>query len=209
MNLRKFLVVVLLGAASAVAAHAQFGVYGTYAGDHLSGIQCQATAPQTCANGAAPGATGPVDPSGFWAGAYYDFKSFGPVRLGLDVRGGQGHSNKSASGTEGGKNAAEEYSFLGGARGSFHTKYSWLRPYVSLDGGLTRSDVSELQHNFDNYFRVEAFGGVDVRLSSFLDLRPVEVGIGNMNRIGNGSGTSSMVVRSIGAGLVLHFPSIQ
>jgi hypothetical protein len=37
-----------------------------------------------------------------------------------------------------------------------------------------------------------------------LDIRPVELGLGDMSPIGNGSGSIS--VRSIGAALVFHTP---
>jgi hypothetical protein len=208
MNLCKCFVVVLLGLGGAVAARAQLGIYGSYSGEKLSGIQCFSAASVQCSNGSASGAQGSVNPSGFWGGAYYDFKTVGPVRLGLDLRGGEGHGNKSAASSTGDKDATQEYSFLGGVRGSIHTKYSWLRPYAQISAGWTRSDATEPQHNtFDNFVRYEVFAGADIRLSSFLDLRAVELGIGNMNRIGSGSGLDSAGVKSIGAGVVLHLPT--
>jgi hypothetical protein len=208
MNLCKCFVVVLLGLVGAVAAHAQLGVYGSYAGEKLSGIECFSASSTLCSNNAQPAATGSVNPSGFWGGAYYDFRNVGPIRLGLDVRGGEGHANRSASTSVGDKNATEEYSAMGGVRGSIKTKYSWLTPYAQIDAGWTRSNATEAIHiNFDNFVRYEAFAGADLRLSSFLDLRAVELGIGNMNRFGSGTGTSSVGVKSIGAGVVLHLPS--
>jgi hypothetical protein len=208
MNWCKSFVVVLLGLGGAVAAQAQLGIYGSYAGDKLSGIQCFSPSPVACSNNTASGATGSVNPSGFWGGAYFDFKNLGPVRLGLDARGGEGHANRSASTSVGDKNATEEYSAMGGVRASIKTKYNWLKPYAQIDAGWTRSNATESVHiNFDNFLRYELFAGADLRLSSFLELRAVELGIGNMNRIGNGTGTSSVGLKSIGAGIVLHLPT--
>ena len=72
--------------------------------------------------------------------------------------------------------------------------------------------------------RYEGFVGADVRIAPILDWRVIEVGIGNMTRIGDGTvvttsasatgvpvttapTSSSIGVRSIGAGLVFHLPS--
>jgi len=227
MNLCKCFVVVLLGLGGAVAARAQVGIYGLYTGEHLSNIQCFSPASVSCSNGSAggavvsgvqqPGATGSINPSGFSGGIYYDFKNVGPVRLGLDARGGEGHSNKSAAWSAGEKNATEEYSALAGVRASMKTKYSWLKPYAEVLAGWTRSDATEPCKRdsyglctvvpFDNFVRYEALAGADIHLSSILELRVIELGIGNMNRIGNGTGQSSVGVKSVGAGIVLHLPS--
>jgi hypothetical protein len=48
--------------------------------------------------------------------------------------------------------------------------------------------------------------GVDIHVFPLIDLRPVELGIGNMNRFGSGNGTSSIGVRTIGAAIVFHTP---
>jgi hypothetical protein len=211
MNLRKCWLVVLLGLGSAVAARAQLGIYGMYSADRLGGIQC--VDPQ----GKCSSANGTVNPSGWWGGMYYDFRNVGPVRLGLDVRGGEGRSNKSGVSSAGGKDATEAYSLLGGVRGSIKTKYKWLTPYAQISAGWTRSDATEpcVQSGnlctylpFDNFIRYEGFAGADIHLSPILDLRPVEVGVGHMDRIGNGvaGGPGSLSVFSIGAGIVLHLP---
>jgi len=168
-------------------------------------------------NGTVSTFQGSVNPSGFWGGAYYDFKNVGPVRLGLDVRGGEDHANRSAAWSAGEKNATEAYSFLGGVRGSVRTKYSWLKPYAQISAGWTRTDATEpcvlnrynlcIYIPYDNFVRYEGFAGADIRLSSFLELRAVELGIGNMNRVGSGTGSDSVGVKSIGAGIVLHLPT--
>jgi len=245
MNFRKSLVVVLMGLGCAAAAHAQAGVYIGYTGIRLSGIQClvtqivpdSATPPYTplqCASGAdgavvnqsgvvlAGAKNGNVNPSGIQFGGYYDFKTVGPVRLGVDLRGGDFHSNKSATSFGGGKNTTGFDNGLVGLRGSFHTKYSWLSPYAQISVGYARSNATEpfgspntlptqaLQPRYeDNFLMYEGFVGVDIHVFPLIDLRPVELGIGNMNRFGTGGvgdGTSSVGVKSIGAAIVFHTP---
>lgn len=246
MNFRKSLVVVLMGLGSAAAAHAQAGVYIGYSGTRLSGIQClvqqivpnSATPPYTalqCANGASgpvinqagtvlvAGQNGNANPSGIQFGGYYDFKTLGPVRLGLDLRGGDFHANKSATSFAGGKNTVGLDDVLVGVRGAFHTKYSWLSPYVQVSAGYARSNATEpfgapnalpnqtfLPRYEDNFVMYEGFAGVDLHVFPLIDLRPVEVGIGNMNRFGTGGpndGTGSVGVKSIGAAVVFHLPT--
>jgi hypothetical protein len=218
MNFRKSLAVILLGLGCAVVAHGQAGVYIGYTGIRLSGIECFSAAPVPCANGANAGATGNVNPSGIQFGGYYDFKTLGPVRLGLDLRGGDFHSNKSAASSAGGKNTTGFDNGLMGLRGSFYTKYTWLSPYAQVSAGYARSNASEEPFGTpnpttfapraeDNFLIYEVFAGLDIHVFPVLDLRPVELGIGNMNRFGSGSGTSSIGVKTIGAAIVFHMPS--
>jgi hypothetical protein len=199
MNFRKCVGVILFGLGSAVAAHAQFGVYGEYSADKVSGVTCFDP------EGHCSAANGTVNPSGLIGGAYYDFRTFGPMRLGVDARGGVDRSNKSAVTSAGGKNATTENYFLGGVRGTFNTKYSFLKPYVAATAGFARSNATETNFEvYDSFVKYEGFAGVDIKVLPMLDLRAVEVGIGNMERVGGGTGASSLLVRSIGVGIVLH-----
>ena len=212
MNFRKSLVVVLLGLGCAAAAHAQAGVYIGYTGTRLSGIECLAPETQACSNNTPGGKQGVVNPSGIQFGGYYDFKNVGPVRLGLDLRGGDYHSNKSATSFAGGKNTVGLDDVLLGVRGSFHTKYSWLSPYVQVSAGYARSDAAVVNptETRDSFVMYEGFAGIDIHVFPVIDLRPIELGIGNMNRFGSGSdagGTSSVGVKTIGAAIILHLPS--
>jgi hypothetical protein len=164
-----------------------------------------------------------VNPSGIQGGAYYDFRTVGPVRLGFDLRGGTEHSNKSATSSAGGSNATGLDDVLFGVRGSFHTRYSWLSPYAQVSAGYARSNATlpfgattlnsggvpnpRLEDNFMMY---EGFAGVDIHVFPVIDLRPVELGIGNMDRFGSsatGDGPGSVGVMSIGAAIVFHLPS--
>jgi hypothetical protein len=232
MRFCKSLVVVLLGIGCAAAAKAQAGVYVGFQATSLRGIECFSPAPVACANGAAGGTyngttftgegTGSINPQGFQAGAYYDFKSIGPMRLGLDFRGGTMHSNKSATSSAGGSDTTVLDNALLGVRGSFHTRISWLNPYVQMSAGYARSNATlpvdltlvaanPLPRTEDSFFMYEGFAGLQIHIFPMIDLRPVEVGIGNMNRFGSNDATldgpSSIGVRSIGASVVFHMPS--
>jgi hypothetical protein len=219
MRFRNSLAVVLLGLGCAVAAQAQAGVYVGYTATRLSGITCFEQAPFTCSSG-----NGGVNPSGVQVGAYYDFRTIGPVRLGLDLRGGDYHSNKSATSSAGGNNATGLDDLLLGVKGSFHAHYSWLSPYVQVSAGYARSNATEpfgtVSPGFgttlnaprfeDNFVMYEGFAGVNLHIFPMIDLRPIELGIGNMDRFGSGGpgdGPGSVMVKSVGAAFVLHMPS--
>jgi hypothetical protein len=208
---------VLFGFGWAAAAHAQAGVYIGYQATQLRGITCFEPAPLQCSS-----TGGKVNPAGFQAGAYYDFHNFGPMRFGLDFRGGTMHSNKSATSSAGGSDTTVLDNALLGARGTFHTPISWLSPYVQVPAGYGRSNATlpfgssnttttPLPRLEDNYIMYEGFAGLSIHIFPMLDLRPIELGIGNMNRIGNSGATvdgpSSVGVLSIGGSVVFHLPS--
>ena len=207
---------VVFGFGCAAAAHAQAGVYIGYQATQLRGITCFEPAPLQCSS-----TGGRVNPAGWQAGAYYDFRNVGPMRLGVDFRGGVMHSNKSATSSAGGGDSTVLNNALLGVRGSFHTPISWLNPYVQVSAGYARSNATlpfgesqtpPLQPRLeDNYIMYEGFAGLSIPIFSMIDLRPIEVGIGNMNRVGNSGapvdGPSSVGVLSIGASVVFHLPS--
>ncbi len=212
-------VVGLLGLGCAAAAHAQAGVYVGYQATGLSDITCFAVAPNTCSS-----TGGKVNPAGIQAGAYYDFRNIGPMRLGVDFRGGTMHSNKSATSSAGGNDTTVLDDALLGVRGSFHTPISWLTPYVQVSAGYARSNATlpfgtaaisagttPLPRTEDNFVMYEGFAGLTIHIFPMIDLRPVELGIGNMNRVGSSGasldGPSSIGVKSIGASVVFHLPS--
>jgi hypothetical protein len=212
MSLRKVLfcgVAMVFGLAG--TARAQLGLYGMYTGTEMSGVQCLSTAPCSSPNG-------DVRPWGGFGGVYYDFRNIGPVRIGVDFRAGGLHSNRSASSSAGGSNVVGSQTFLGGLRGSIKTPISWLSPYAQISAGYTRSDVTEPAittlatasnptpvRTYDGFIQYEGFIGADVHVFPFLDVRPIELGIGNMNRVGSGGqGSTSVGLMSIGAGVVLR-----
>lgn len=211
--------VVVLCLGCGVVARAQVGVYGEYSGSTISGVQCLEPFGQCSAS------NGNVKPSGLMGGVYYDFRTVGPVRLGFDLRGGVDRSNKSALTSAGDKNATTSNFLLGGIRGTVKTPISWMRPYLQVSAGWNRTDAASYSvvpvttgtavtgtqyqtHLYSNYLQYEVFAGLDVKVLPFMDLRAVELGIGNMNSIGSSySGPTSLGVKTIGAGLVFHLPS--
>jgi hypothetical protein len=190
-------------------------VYIGYQATQLHGITCFEPAPLTCSS-----TGGKVNPAGWQAGAYYDFRNVGPMRLGVDFRGGVMHSNKSATSSAGGGNSTVLDNALLGVRGTFHTPISWLNPYAQVSVGYARSNATlpfgedqtpPLQPRLeDNYIMYEGFAGLSIPIFPMIDLRPIELGIGNMNRVGSSGtvdGPSSVGVLSIGASVVFHLPS--
>jgi hypothetical protein len=206
----------LFGLGCAAAAYGQAGVYLGYQATQLRGITCFEPAPIQCSS-----TGGKVNPAGYQVGGYYDFRNVGPMRLGVDVRGGVMHSNKSATSSAGGSDTTVLDNVLVGARGSFHTPISWLSPYAQISVGYGRSNATlpfgtsqtpPLQPRVeDSYIMYEGFAGLAIHIFPMLDLRPIEVGIGNMNRVGNSGATvdgpSSVGVLSIGGSVVFHMPS--
>jgi hypothetical protein len=178
----------------------------------MSGVECLSTTACSSPNGV-------VKPWGGFGGVYYDFRNFGPIRIGVDLRAGGLHSNRSASSSSGGSNITSAQTFLGGLRGSVKTPIKWLSPYAQVSAGYTRSNVTEPVNGslatsatdatpprtYDGFVQYEGFVGADVHVFPFLDVRPIEVGIGNMNRSGTGNGSTSIGLMSIGAGVVLRF----
>ncbi|HEY4010849.1 MAG TPA: hypothetical protein VGM11_11915 [Acidobacteriaceae bacterium] len=178
---------------SSVAARAQVGVYGTVTGERMSGFTC------TVADGQCAASGGVVKPYGSIFGAYYDFRSIGPMRLGVDVRGSVLNSNKSATTYASSVDAVRQYSALGGVRGEFKTPFHWLHPYGEIAGGYMHSNAaSTIPTNYANYFQVEGFAGADISLVPILDLRAIELGAGGA------FGSSTHSIQSIGIGVVFH-----
>jgi hypothetical protein len=213
MSLRKVLfcgVAMVFGLAG--TARAQLGLYGMYTGTEMTGVQCLSTTACSSPNG-------DVRPWGGFGGVYYDFRNIGPVRIGVDLRAGGLHSNRSASSSAGGSNIVSAQTFLGGLRGSIKTPINWLSPYAQVSAGYTRSNVTEPinlalatgsgnatpPRTYDGFIQYEGFVGADVHVFPFLDVRPIEVGVGNMNRAGSGNGSTSVGLLSIGAGFVVRF----
>jgi hypothetical protein len=222
MKFGKFVGLVLALGLGAVA-QAQFAAYGTYTAERLTGMQCED--PQ----GVCSAKNGNINLTSGWGGLYYDFRNVGPVRLGVDVRAGGAHSNKSATTYGGSSDTTTMQSALAGIRASFHTPIKALKPYAQISAGWARSNVTEyplstipsgtfpdyqVARQFDPFLVIEGFAGVDVKLLSVVDFRPIELGIGNMHRLGGNdphalgvaNGVTSVGVESIGIGLVFHLP---
>jgi hypothetical protein len=197
--------VLSLAAAIAIApsvAHAQVGVYGTVTVNRLTGLQSS-----PLASGAVNDS---VDPVGGGGGIYYDFKTLGPVRLGADLRGTITDSKQGAY-TFSRSTGTRIYSTLGGIRGSFHTPWVPVKPYVQISAGLGRSDYG--LSTFDpttgkptihNNFQFEGFAGVDLKLLPYMDFRVVELGYGALTSFGTDGHTYP--IGSLSSGVVFHLP---
>ena len=197
VNLQRwFGVMVLLCAAAAVSARAQAGVYATVTGERLSGLTCKD--PQGLC--AAP--SGTAKPYGVNFGVQYDFRDYGPVRLGFDVRGTVVSANKRPDYYAAGTGVLRQYALLGGVRGSFATRFKVVRPYAEVAGGLGRANLdgtaAEPLTTYQNYGQVQAFVGADLKLFPVMDIRVIELSAGEM------FGAGSHSIQSIGVGVVFH-----
>ena len=188
------------------AAHAQLAIYGTFDGERVSGFTCQAPT-GTCAS-----PDGTVRPFGGNFGAYYDFRSYGPVRLGVDLRGDVFSANKSAVEYEGGSGINKFYGVLGGVRASINAPLPILHPYVEGAVGLARTNAASTNVStfanptptnveiYSNYTQVQGLIGLDITVLPFLDIRAIELGGGAI------FGPGTHAIESIGGGLVFHLP---
>lgn len=178
-----------------IAAQAQFGVYGTVTGERVTGFIC--TDPQ----GHCASSGGVVRPYGGTFGGYYDFRSLGPFRVGVDLRGSVLNSNKSATIYGTSVDLVRHYAALGGLRAEARLPIHWLHPYVEAAAGLGRSNAaSVVPTQYANYTQVQGFVGADITITPMLDLRAIELGAGEM------FGPSSHSIQSMGIGIVFHMP---
>jgi len=205
-NFRRILFLgVLVGLGFAAAAQAQFAAYGMVNGERLKDIVC--VDPRGCASTtSAPVLTGQkntADPYGGTIGAFYDFRSFGPITLGADVRASFLNTNKAAYAYQASAGSMRHDSILGGARVTFRTPFKVLRPYAQISAGLGRTDATDPpvvlgKLNYKNFAQVQGFAGLDLALWNNVDFRPIEFGYGEM------FGSSSHTLESIGLGIVFH-----
>jgi hypothetical protein len=182
---------------SSIAARAQYGVYGIVTGERMTGFTCQD--PQ----GICSSNDGVVRPYGGQFGGYYDFRSMGPVRLGVDVRGAVLNSNKSATTYASSVDLVRQYSVLGGLRGEFKTPFRILHPYGQASLGYMHSNAAGTNLNnfkYDDYMQVEGFAGLDITLLPVMDIRAIELGVGGA------FGPNSHSIQSIGIGVTFHTP---
>jgi hypothetical protein len=199
MNFRKiFLMGVLVGLCCVPAARAQFAAYGTISAERLKSITCT-DQQNLCASN-----DGMVRPYGGTLGAFYDFRTYGPVTLGVDARGSFLSSSKSAFSYQGGADLVRHFSVLGGGRATFKTPFKVLRPYVQISAGLGRTNavtpptLPALSLVYENFTQVQGFAGLDLALFQNVDIKAIEFGAGEL------FGSSSHSIQSIGIGIVFH-----
>jgi hypothetical protein len=216
MIFRKAVLFLAAAIATPTLAHAQLGVYGTVTVNRLTGQQSSPLAPlnadpASCQGSAAASCqvNDSVDPIGGGGGVYYDFKTLGPVRLGADLRATITDSKQGAF-TTSRSSGTRIYSTLGGIRGSFHTPWVPVKPYVQLSLGLGRSDYGLFTPNSTgkpltyNNLQYEGFAGVDVRVLPIMDFRVVELGYGGLTSFGTNG--HNYPIGSLSSGVVFHLP---
>jgi hypothetical protein len=191
--LAPFLPLVVLSCLPGIAA-AQVGVYGLFDATRISSL----TGQPSVITGRRLNSTSPV---GGVLGVYYDFRNFGPVRVGVDLRGSLLRTKRGADEDFLGA-GTHINSFLGGVRVSFRTpiKVIQLKPYLQASAGLGRSDFG-LSPNLSNGFEYHGYAGVDIKLLPVLDWRAVELGYGGID--GNGH---NYPLGSVSTGFVVHLP---
>lgn len=209
MNISKLLLVPTLAltfALFAIApAAAQLSAYGTVSVRRMTNI------PYT--QGSVSHTDGHINPVGGTGGLFYDFRTIGPVRLGVDVRGSITNSTQSAY-----KNfvAAGGHlsSGLGGIRGSFHTPVLRLKPYVEGMVGVARTNfgtdynqslvtdglTKDTGLQISSHLEYDAFAGVDYSIIPLVDFR-LELGYGAVQ-----GHSHTYPVQSGSVGLVFHLP---
>jgi hypothetical protein len=200
--IRRSLVLLATVAAFDLSAHAQVGLYGTFTLQRMGGLSSSPIAPTVAKSNT-------IDPIGGTFGVYYDWRDVGPVRLGFDVRGSDVTTKRGAQLTSVGS-GARIYSALGGVRAVFHTPIRSFHPYLQASGGLGRTDYGLGNQNgaagvvqMTNNFEYHVYGGLDIRLTPYLDFRAVEAGYGGLNPFGNNS--HNYPLESLSSGVVIHF----
>jgi hypothetical protein len=206
MNISKLTLALASLFFAATTASAQLAVYGTVTVRRMYNI------PYT--QGTTSYTNGSFDPIGGTGGIFYDLRTIGPVRLGIDARGTIVNSNQSAytSYNAGGGHIG---SGLGGVRASFHVPLFSLKPYVQGSVGVARTNFGT-QYNttlatgslssttgiqLTNHLEYDVFAGVDYAILPILDFRVVELGYGAVQ-----GPSHTYPVQSLSSGIVFHLP---
>ena len=188
---KRFLLLAALGAAP--LAHAQVGLYADFTADRLSGLN---SSPRDTAGVAYNNS---VNPTGGTFGAFYDFKTVGPVRLGADARFTHITDNRSAE-TNSVAAGTHIYSVLGGVRASVHTPIKVLVPYLQASAGLGRSDYGILTQQKVNSLEYHIYAGADLNLFPIVSWRVIELGYGGLE-----GGSHNYPIANISTGIVFRF----
>ena len=178
-------------ALAATAAHAQLAVYGKF--DLLHNSQDEDNS--SIANNLQT-----TFYYGGGVGVYDDFLHVGPIRVGVDVRGDV---------------VTGKYSnyrdVLGGVRVAVRIPFLGFRPYVqgSVGAGGTRGTSPLLNgitsNSYSTKFTYAVFGGLDTRILPHVDLRAIEVGVGQQTSASDAAGDPKPTLVFVSTGLVVRF----
>jgi hypothetical protein len=201
--------VLLAPLAFAASARAQIAAYGTVTLNSLGGLKSSPYA-ESSTNPTGLTFQSNVNPIGGTFGGYYDFKTLGPIRLGVDARGVITDGKRGAQAAAQGS-GVHIGSGLAGVRLSFHTPLLGLKPYVEGAAGLGRSDFGFLINSAGkpqpvSNLEYHVFAGADLRFLPIADWRVVELGYGALDSFGTNSHTYPL--RSVSTGIVLHLPTL-
>jgi len=205
-------------------AHAQLSAYGMFSVDRMTDISTspilQTLSPLPCTSTTTTNCTtynDHVNPLGFTGGATWDFKTFGPATLGVDLRGSIVKTHQGAE-TYSQGTGAHTYSGLGGVRASFNSPIRVFRPYIQASAGIARSNYGVLTNAgvtnsgtpiypgipTQNNLEYHVYAGGDLRFTPWADWRVFELGYGALNSFGTYAHTYP--IYSVSTGVVFHFP---
>lgn len=182
MRMRYMFLIITL--AFTIQASAQIGIYGTFTGSHLGGVN--QPYPYT-------GSTG------FWVaggtfGIYDDFIHAGPVHLGIDLRGNildsKGHKLNSG---------------LAGVRIDFRAPAVPLRPYLQASVGAGNTNYGG-GNATDTGLLYQVLGGLDLAVLPRIDWRVIEIGGGGLHTFDQAHVGTNFPVATISTGIVLRLP---
>ena len=210
MLFRKFALfsAALMALCCTAPVRAQVSFYATITGEKTTGITCVDPS-HVCAS-----TDGAIRPYGSTFGAYYDFRNYGPVRFGIDLRGSVTNTNKPADYYQASTDQIRHYTALGGVRASLAKTVFHVRPYGQLDGGYARANANYQADkvvpsyyntkfipalDYRNYTQVEGVVGVDLPLTQLIDFRVIEFTGGAY------FGANTNPTYSISTGLVFRF----
>ena len=164
------------------AADAQLGVYGKLDYTHF-------------------GDTNGGGSNGFYGGTvgiYDDFLHLGPVRAGLDLRGGL---------AQGGN--FDYRDALVGVRVAVKAPVLPFKPYAQASLGAAETKFTGptavgITASYHGNLIWQAFGGVDLTVFPHVDWRAVEVGVGKQSTASGFNYTAGPAVVTVGTGLVFR-----
>ena len=177
----------LLALAICLPASAQFAVYGKFDALRLNAATV---------GSAGQSVTWFTGPGG---GIYYDFVHFGPLSLGVDLRGNIlfAQQQKYRSG-------------LLGIRLAANPPVLPIRPFIqgSVGAGGSRFNVAPIggtsNYSYSTKFQYEVLAGLDYTLLPHFDVRLAEIGYGRMSGISSTANAPNATLFTISAGVVLR-----
>ncbi len=206
MNISKLALAVTSVLFAAGTAHAQLSAYGMVTVRRMTNI------PYT--QGTTTSTNGSIEPVGGTGGVTYNFRTVGPVRLGVDARGSITSSTKAAY-TSFVAAGGHIDSGLAGLRATFHTPFLPIKPYVQGSVGVARTNfgtqynsglatsgvTSQTGVQLTTHLEYDAFAGVDIAILPIMDFRLIELGYGAIQ-----GDSHTYPVQSLSTGVVFHLP---